>query len=182
MTQSHYPLLLGDDVLLDLPKGVAEVFAKAKSACLYNEDRKQRGLQTVRLPRDSAELHAHSASFLVEGLQNKRSAGARAPARAVPTGPSPTDHFEYGLEAESPLEAEPEYPDGLDYSVRVILREGENIDSWGMIQLQQFESLAAKCSEQQTILENSSFSKLQKHVVKRVIDGFAVGGFLYFLA
>ena len=46
-----------------------------------------------------------------------------APARAVPLGLSPQEHFLAALSAESPLEAEPPIADDLELAVNTIINQ-----------------------------------------------------------
>ena len=79
---------------------------------------------------DMHEQSAHKINFLLEQAQARKSAGLAAPVRAVPLGLDPIEHFHAGCVADSPLGAEPQISDDLDYAVRVIVREGANIDNW----------------------------------------------------
>ena len=111
----------------------------------YNVYRVSRCLQCVNVPPDSAEQNAHSTHFLVDGFQSRKSAGNRLPVRAVPTGLSDVDHFFAGLEAESPVEREPEAPGDLEFAVRTIVDKGSAIKEWRAGQFKVLTDLVDRC-------------------------------------
>ena len=105
-------------------------------------------------PRQSRAFWAHSSSFLVEGLQSRRTAGAHIPIRAVPTGLSPADHFDIGLDAELPLEAEPKYRDS-DFAVRTLIREGVGIEAWRQQRMHKMLTFLAQCDDYKAVGDGS---------------------------
>ena len=56
------------------------------------------------------------SSFVVDCFQSKRAAGVNATIRAVPTGLSEIEFYQYGLEAKSPLDAAVVLPADLKFA------------------------------------------------------------------
>ena len=58
----------------------------------------------MRPSRRVCEMDAQLYGYLAEGLQSRRMPSRATPIMAVPAGLSPSEHFEAGLAAASPLE------------------------------------------------------------------------------
>ena len=100
---------------------------------------------------DAAELHANGASFLLDSMQSRKSAGRASPVAAVPAGLEPEEHYEAGLRANSPLSAEPEVPADLRWAIQMNCTMKSGIDSWRCTQFRLLEEL---CSSQSGQLAN----------------------------
>ena len=82
------------------------------------------------MPPDSAELYAHSSSFLAEGLQNNKVVGRHTPLKVVPNGLDPLNHFELGIASEPPLDALQMVPQDLAFAIEKVCELRDKIDVW----------------------------------------------------
>ena len=92
---------------------------------------------------DAAELYANGASFLLDSMQTRKSAGRASPVAAVPAGLEPEAHYEAGLRASSPLATEPEVPADLRWAIPKNCTIKASIDSWRHSQFRLLEELCS---------------------------------------
>ena len=93
---------------------------------------------------DQAELYANSASYLLDSMQTRKSAGRAAPVCAVPAGLEPQAHYFAGLQAKSPLSVAPQVPSDLEWAIQKNVTLRAEIDSWRASQFQLLEKLSGE--------------------------------------
>ena len=92
-------------------------------------------------PPSHAELYAHLNAHLAEQMQSRRTSGVNAPVRSLPSGLEPLEHFSEAFKATSPLEAEPQIADDLNFAIKMHLDNCDgDINAWREIQFNNFSS------------------------------------------
>ena len=71
------------------------------------------------------EVNPVTSSFLVKKCKSRKTAGSNAPVRAVPSGLNELEHFEAGLIAPNPLEAEPPLPNDSEFAIGKIANQDQ---------------------------------------------------------
>ena len=120
-------------------------FQQARAQCAFLVDWASHSPIPAFMPPDAAEHFAHSANYLVEGAQSRKSSGIAAPKRVVPVGLEPVAFFEQALLEPSPLQEEPNVSADLEFSVRKVCELGADIDKWRDQQWKLFCDCAVKC-------------------------------------
>ena len=73
-----------------------EAFSEFDGLCPYVQALASEGVHSECYGLDESELQAHSANFLLEGAQSRKTAGQRAPIRSIPLGFfSPSHNLSY---------------------------------------------------------------------------------------
>ena len=88
-----------------LPFGIDKTISEdVLGAPPFNRQRSLNGIEDRYVPPDECEMDAQLYGYLAEGLHSWRMPSRATPIMAVPAGLSPSEHFEAGLAAASPLE------------------------------------------------------------------------------
>ena len=113
------------------------------------------------MPPDESELNAHSRSFLVEGVQTRKQAGANSTTRAVPSGLSPEEHAEFAMIQPPPLTSNTVILHDLQFAVDWAAGNAQRYILEYRRYLQFLKQLVADCGELRARLDANRSSSSQ---------------------
>ena len=138
----------------------------------------QKGRDLNRIvPPDTSELNAHIASYVSEKLQSKKSAGVNAPLLTVPSGLSPIEHFNEGLNAKSPLDMGVTVPHDIEFCLQKFV--SSDVEAFRKSQFDILETCINHCrpiEEHLNSLRSEASIKCSMHVspIAHIVAAYAI--------